>query len=52
MFNKGEYDDAIAIYKDVEKVQWEIFGEEHPDYLRTKNNLALCIQHKGKCVIF
>ena len=49
MFDKGEYDDAIAIYKNIEKVRLEIRGEKDLHYLTTMHNLALCLQYKGKC---
>ena len=46
----GEFDEALRIYTDVEKLQLEVLGEKHIDYLRTKNNLANCLHDKGNFI--
>ena len=46
----GKIDEALRIYTDVEKLQLEVLGERHVEYLRTKNNLALCLRDKGNCI--
>ena len=45
---KGQYDDAITIYKEIEKVQLDVLGPTHPDHLTTKHNIAHCLDSKGK----
>ena len=46
--NQGQYDDAINIYMQNEKIQLERLGQRHPSYLATKNQIAMCHQFKGK----
>ena len=47
--NKGQYDEAIAIYEEIQKARLELHGEKHRDYLTSKYNLAGCLRSKGKC---
>ena len=46
--SKGEYDAALVIYNEVQKVTLELLGPNHPDYLTTRHNIALCYKSKGE----
>ena len=48
----GEYDKAMAIYNDVEKARLELLGKNHPHYINTKYSIAVCLQYKGKYIVF
>ena len=44
----GQYNEAITIYKEVLQAQRQILGENHPDFIRTKHNLAISLSKLGK----
>ena len=46
MNKMGKYSDALKVYYEVEKIQSDIFGINHPPTLTTKKNLANCCYEK------
>ncbi len=38
---QGKYDEALGIYQDVLNMRKRVLGEEHPDTLMTRHNMAL-----------
>ena len=44
----GQHNEAITIYKEVLQARRQIVGENHPDFIGAKHNLAICLQSKGK----
>ena len=45
---KSQFDNAVDLYKAVEKSRNELFGTNHPITLKTKHNIARCLQGKGQ----
>ncbi len=45
---QGKYDEALGIYQDVLSIQKRVLGEEHPDTLMTRHNMALVLGKQGK----
>ena len=44
----GKYQDAEALYRQTLKLQTQVLGAEHPDTLRSMNNLANTLYSQGK----
>ena len=44
---KGNYDEALVKYIEVEKLGKEILGDKHRDTLIIKNDIACCLEDKG-----
>ena len=48
LYGMGKYNEALEISYQVEKIQTDILGINHPSTLRTKNNIANCLSDMGK----
>ena len=44
----GDHKKAFQLFKEVEKVQLQIIGTDHPSYLATKHSMASCLQQMGE----
>ena len=47
LYDKGDVDDALTIYREVYQTQTIKLGSDHPDTLITRHNLAKCLHDKG-----
>ena len=43
LIEMGKYNEALDIYNQVDKIQTDILGNNHPTTLRTKNKIAICL---------
>ena len=48
----GKYNEALEIYYQVDKIQTDILGINHPSTLCTKNNIAICLKNRKRRVLF
>ena len=47
LLEKGNYDEALVKFIEVEKSQIEILDHKHPSMLTTQHNIAYCLFRKG-----